>query len=104
MSTSVLSATALSDIIATRDAIIEAYNRGDISANTARDKLSNWLIELGSWVGTGDADFIDSLGPDYICTLDDGRVVAWGRDITTIQGDVDRELVIYSEPNVGLSL
>ena len=101
MTATTLSVATLSDIIAARDAIVAAYDRGDIDADTARAQLASWLIEqIGPWAGTGaDADFAASLGPDYICTLTDGRALAWGGDVTTtIPGYVGRELVIYSAP------
>lgn len=98
-----LTAAALHDIVAARDAIAAAYACGDIDAAAAIGQLDSWLNEtLAPWAGTGtaDADFAASLGPDYICALDDGRILAWGGDAVTVPGAADRKLLIYSEPGV----
>lgn len=44
------------------------------------------MAEVREFLGSGEPgpqfseDFIDDLGADYICALDDGAVVTWGSD------------------------
>lgn len=55
------------------------------------------LEDFGAYAGTGtpanDAQAED-LGPDYVCALDDGRIVAWGGDFAIKPGVVGREIVV----------
>lgn len=54
------------------------------------------LEALGDYMGVGepaDAEQAEALGPDYICALDDGRIVAWGAEIAIAPGVSGREII-----------
>jgi len=57
--------------------------------------------ELGSYCGTGtpyDDDAAEQIGPDYICALDTGEIVAWGGDYVICPGVDGRKIVVYAPP------
>lgn len=58
---------------------------------------SEALDEIGGYAGTGTpADEGEAIecGPDYICALDDGRVVAWGSEYVRRPGAVGRKVIV----------
>lgn len=66
-------------------------------ADTDEEIRAAALEALGSYMGAGepaDADQAEALGPDYICAMDDGRIVAWGADIVIAPGVSGREIII----------
>jgi hypothetical protein len=79
-----------------------ALTRQDVAALAARmrsddaDEAHDALVELGTHCGTGTPllvldDLSREIGPDYVCALDTGEIVAWGADFGT-----HRELGIYT--------
>ena len=79
------------------DAALERFNE-TTSADVA-DELSMIDSEtVGQWAGTGrHREGLErtarKIGPDYICALDDGSILAWGAE-----GLLGRDVVIIDEP------
>lgn len=89
--------------------LISTNNRliaGDDEDAERLDLYERVMSEVGDCLGTGEPgaqfseEFIDDLGGDYICALDDGAILAWGTDAgrfyVTGQGDYYlRDMNIY---------
>ena len=86
--TNPLTITILDTIKADIDAAIE--RRDDDAWADAEARLAGYA-DSGEPADQAQAD---ECGPDYICALDDGRVVAWGRDYVAWPGRVAREIVV----------
>lgn len=60
--------------------------------------------ELGAYVNTGLAELDDELRryaqaiePDFVCVLDDGRIVSWGADHLRYPGAIGRDLILVDQ-------
>lgn len=85
MTTTILTAAALASITARLAAADD-----DVRAAA--------LEELGAYMGTGepaDAERAEELGPDYVCAMDDGRIVAWGAEYVIRPSVTGREIIVY---------
>ena len=65
---------------------------------TLANELATLNEQLGEWHGTGAPredlqETAELIGPDYICAIDDGSILAWGADRA-----IGREIVIIDEP------
>lgn len=84
-------------------AIVARMNAAqELTAFYEREALAEELeainVQLGDWCGEGTpradlAEIDHTLGPDYICALENGSILAWGRDRA-----IGRELIIVNEP------
>lgn len=83
-------------IITRMDAVQELSAFHDREA--LAEKLGAINEQLGTWCGEGEVreelrETSYAIGPDYICALEDGSILAWGRDRV-----IGRELYIIDAP------
>ena len=68
--------------VSTNDRLIA----GDDDEDARLELYERIMAEVGGFLGSGEPgpqfseDFIDDLGADYICALDDRAIVTWGSD------------------------
>lgn len=70
------------------------FERRQAAALTAEQRLE-LLNELCGEGTPHDSTFAESLGADYIGALDDGSIVAFGREFLDDAGHIARKLVVY---------
>lgn len=79
-------------IEAVHEVMIEAIRAGDDEAAT--DALTA-LGDLVDQAAPANSAFAESLVGDYICTLEDGTIAAWGADFP-VRGRICRELLFIA--------